>query len=199
MIAVDNAVELMMSTYISLPKRVTGIEATRKEKEQYLKNFPSLLDGIEAYAADKIIGLDLGEIEWLHRLRNQLYHNGNGLSVEKIKVEFYAEIASKLFASLFSSKLDLPETESMGTLERFLSLWIALEIAFRGHDNKRYVNPLLGAQEKLSQGRFTKTDYRRFKELRDLRNVIVHSTGKPQDSISSGDITDLANLLEKAK
>ena len=40
-----------------------------------------MLDALEQYAAPKLAGIDLGEIEWYHRLRNQLYHQGNGLTV----------------------------------------------------------------------------------------------------------------------
>jgi hypothetical protein len=48
-------------------------------------------EAVEKYAQDKLSGFNLGEIEWYHRLRNQLYHQGNGLTVELEKVEVYAE------------------------------------------------------------------------------------------------------------
>jgi hypothetical protein len=66
-----------------------------------VENFPMLLDALEKYAASKLDGIDLGEIEWYHRLRNQLYHQGNGLTVERDKVEVYAELANVLFTNLF--------------------------------------------------------------------------------------------------
>jgi hypothetical protein len=45
-------------------------------------NFPGLLDILEEHCADELAGIALGEIEWYRRLRKQLYHQGNGLTVE---------------------------------------------------------------------------------------------------------------------
>jgi hypothetical protein len=91
MIAIDNAIELTIQTYLGLPKRVTGLKIRRKEFAEMSESFPALLDGLERYANDKLAGIDLGEIEWFHRLRNELYHQGNGLTVERDKVEVYAQ------------------------------------------------------------------------------------------------------------
>lgn len=54
------------------------------------------MDGLEEFASDKLTGIELGDIEWFHRLRNQLYHDGNGITVEKEKVETYAAISKIL-------------------------------------------------------------------------------------------------------
>jgi hypothetical protein len=32
--------------------------------------------------SNKLIGIELGEIEWYHKIDNQLYHDGNGITVE---------------------------------------------------------------------------------------------------------------------
>src|SRR5262245_41320584 len=87
MIAIDNAVELTIKTYLGLPKRVTGLGISRKDFQEIAESFPALLDALEKHATDKLTGVDLGEVEWYHRLRNQLYHQGNGLTVERTKVE----------------------------------------------------------------------------------------------------------------
>jgi hypothetical protein len=101
MISIDNAVELMIKTYLGLPKRVVGFKISRKELDEISSGFPDLLDGLERYGVSKLQGLNLGEIEWYHRLRNELYHNGNGLTVEREKVEVYSELAKLLFRNLF--------------------------------------------------------------------------------------------------
>lgn len=93
MIAIDNAVELTIKTYLGLPKRITGLHVPRKELSEISESFPALLDAIERHAHDKLLGIDLGEIEWYHRLRNELYHQGNGLTVERDKVNVYAQLA----------------------------------------------------------------------------------------------------------
>ena len=75
-----------------------------------------MLEALEKHAATKITGIDLGEIEWYHRLRNQLYHQGNGLTVERDKVEVYAQLANTLFENLFGSKLIEKVTPSSSEL-----------------------------------------------------------------------------------
>lgn len=82
MLSIDNSVELMIKTYLGLPKRVTGLNIGRTKYAEFSESFPKLLDAIDEFASDRIVGIDLGEIEWYHRLRNQLYHQGNGLTVE---------------------------------------------------------------------------------------------------------------------
>ena len=131
MISIDNSVELMIKTFLGLPKRITGLEIPRKEYRDMAESFPSLLDGLEKYAPDKLDGIDLGTIEWYHRLRNELYHQGNGLTVEKDKVEIYSELANLLFKNLFGEELvphASPETELLG---EFMAAWVSLEAGLR--------------------------------------------------------------------
>src|SRR5687767_7062459 len=106
MLSIDNAVELTIKTFLSLPRRITGINLSRKEFQEISESFPQLLDALEKHASDKLNGIDLGEIEWFHRLRNQLYHQGNGLTVDKDKVEIYAELAKIIFSNLFGFRID---------------------------------------------------------------------------------------------
>ena len=126
MISIDNSVELMIKTYLGLPKRISKIEGlSRKALEEITSSFPSLLDGLEKYANAKLNGIDLGDIEWFHRLRNQLYHEGNGITVEREKVEAYAEIAKMLFENLFELKIQENEREfaNHSLVGEFIKLW----------------------------------------------------------------------------
>jgi hypothetical protein len=74
MLSIDNAVELMIVTYLGLPKRITKLQITRKEVDEIKHRFPLMLEKLEQHASDKLLGIELGEIEWYHRLRNELYH-----------------------------------------------------------------------------------------------------------------------------
>ena len=129
MISIDNAVELMIKTYLGLPSRVTGIKGlSRKKYEEISQGFSTLLDGFEEFASDKIVGIELGDIEWFHRLRNQLYHEGNGITVERGKVEGYAEIAKILFYNLFATTVTgLVKETSHSLVGEFFSNWANLE------------------------------------------------------------------------
>jgi hypothetical protein len=57
MISIDNAVELMMKTYLGLPSRITGLNITRKEYQEFSESFQKLLDALEKYTATKLDGM----------------------------------------------------------------------------------------------------------------------------------------------
>jgi hypothetical protein len=128
-LSIDNAVELMLRTYLSLPNRVTGLRIGRAEYDELSGSFPRLLDAMEKHAHAKLSGISLAEIEWYHRLRNQLYHQGNGLTVERSKVEVYAELAKVLFRNLFGVELDAEEALSatQELVGEFLRTWNSVE------------------------------------------------------------------------
>jgi hypothetical protein len=115
MLSVDNSVELMLKAYLHLPRRATSLEVPLQERKEADRSFPALLDVMEKYARAKLTGLSLSEIEWYHGLRNQLYHDGNGLTVEKSKVETYAALAKVLFANLFGYDLK-PDGQGLSAL-----------------------------------------------------------------------------------
>jgi len=125
MISVDNAVELMVKTWLGLPERARGSAGPgRRQLEEASESFPALLDLLQQYGSDKLIGLSLNDIEWYHRLRNQLYHSGNGITVEKSKVETYVELAIALFESLFGQQPTLSKTSGFRTITgEFLEVW----------------------------------------------------------------------------
>ena len=199
LISIDNAVELMLQTYITLPERVTGLELTRKTREEICKNFPSLLDGIEKHASDKIIGLELGEIEWFHRLRNNLYHQGNGLTVVRTQVELYAEIAQKLFESLFGIELDIDDTRNMHKFGAFMDEWIKIEKSLVTLSGQRtsYPNTTV-VRDLIQSGVITKTQATQIAELRLIRNNLVHGKTEPKIALSKKVLDtaqQIANIL----
>ena len=57
---IDNAVELIMKTYLSLPERVTGLKISRKDYDENTQSFPNLLRFLEKNAPEKVHGFDLG-------------------------------------------------------------------------------------------------------------------------------------------
>src|SRR5690606_36510056 len=83
MIVIDNSVEVAVKTYLGLPERASGLRLPRKRFEEAAQSFPALLDCLDEVAPGRLVGLDLADLEWYHRLRNQLYHEGNGITVER--------------------------------------------------------------------------------------------------------------------
>jgi hypothetical protein len=180
MISIDNAVELMIKTFLGLPKRVTGINIPRKDFQEMAESFPKLLDGLETYASDRLDGIDLGTIEWYHRLRNELYHQGNGLTVERDKVEIYSQLANLLFKNLFNYELlptTTPATESLG---EFMSAWAELETALREYASQHSLTGstprgLIDVMRFLQGAALLDPHQRReLDNLRRIRNDIAH-------------------------
>jgi hypothetical protein len=172
MISIDNAVELMIKTYLGLPKRVTGLSIPRKEYQEISENFPALLDALEKYAMDKLDGIELGVIEWYHRLRNELYHQGNGLTVEKDKVEIYAELANLLFKNLFGHEL-VPRGEiGLELLGEFMAAWLELERFRLVRRVQRGNSP-----PEVFRISFTPAERQEFEDYRRIRNQVIH--GEP--------------------
>ena len=105
LLSIDNAVELIIKTYLGLPKRAYGLQIKRSEYQDFSESFPRLLDALERYAPSHlIIGIDLADIEYYHRLRNQLYHHGNGLTVDQ---ESRFTASSRAFCSVPSLAMTL--------------------------------------------------------------------------------------------
>jgi hypothetical protein len=180
LIAIDNAVELTIKTYLGLPKRITGLAVPRREFQEMSESFPALLDGLDKYASDKLEGVDLGAIEWYHRLRNQLYHQGNGLTVARDKVEIYVELAKSLFRNLFGVSLIQTGSHKADLLGKFLESWNRLEAAIietatrespAGSRPRSLMEAALFLEDSKYIGAVDTADLRR---VQDIRNRVVH-------------------------
>ena len=192
MISIDNAIELMIKTYLGLPKRVTGIKGlTRRRYEEISQGFSSLLDGFEEFAPDKIVGIELGDIEWFHRLRNQLYHEGNGITVEREKVEGYAAIAKILFSNLFEIEVeDIPETEPHSLVGEFFYNWASVEQELSrlrikyAKVKKDRVMPLRMLVSKLeAAGSLPTSSSQSLNTIRLFRNELAHGFSTPSIAV----------------
>ena len=181
MISIDNSVELMIKTYLGLPKRITKIEGiTKKKFEDITSTFPNLLDGLEEFSSDKLSGIDLGDIEWFHRLRNQLYHDGNGITVEKEKVETYAEIAKILFGNLFGIEIEETGNETLhhSLVGEFIKEWANFEKQNLNVSGKPRVL-IDQLREMLKNGQLSKKQAEKFNEIRKFKNNLVHGMSSP--------------------
>lgn len=204
LISIDNAVELMMKTYLGLPQRITGLKITRKEYQDFSESFPALLDALERHASDKLDGIDLGEIEWYHRLRNQLYHQGNGLTVERDKVEVYAELANLLFQNLFGFRLVEAESNEAQLLGRFMEAWIDLEKVIMNKASKlqettggRAMMPLDAARLLRQEGVLSDQELQEIDRHRNIRNRVVHGDTNYKDTLRQDLVNRLHNLARQ--
>lgn len=193
----------MIKTYLGLPKRITKIEGlTRKRIEEINSTFPNLLDGIEEFASNKLNGIDLGDIEWFHRLRNQLYHDGNGITVEKEKVKTYAEIAKILFQNLFSIEVEESGDEFINhnLTGEFIKIWAELEklTSFTSSEGRRIL-PLERFKILAEKGELSNSQTQRLDEIRRFRNNLVHGMTLPDKKELKTAIEDLKSIYKSVE
>lgn len=202
MISIDNAVELMVKVYLGLPKRITGLSISRKQYQEFAESFPLLLDALETHASDKIVGVNIGEIEWYHRLRNELYHQGNGLTVERKKVEVYAELANILFEGLFGVRLFEPTDDEAKRLGEFIASWAEFEQTLTGLNSDGSagrVSVIDGIRTLRADGVLTPSELATLDSLRQMRNQIVHAQPHKDLPLTKTSVEKLKALSQKVR
>jgi hypothetical protein len=133
------------------------------------------------YASERVSGLDAGDIEHYHRVRNQLYHNGTGLSVDERYLKSYRQIACILLQNLFGIEPEPPVTEV--SLEKLIYIWNQIELALSkkllsaGIDHKHTFK----WEQAARLGILDLDIASKIAELRLIRNNQVHSTSDKID------------------
>jgi len=190
-ISIDNAVEITVKNYLSLPKQFFGTERpSRKELDECNNGFTSYLSLLFKYADKKLIGIDPGDIEHYHRIRNTLYHDGTGLAVDQEYLNAYFTLAKLLLKRLFN--IDFQEEQEDASLERLILNWNHIE---------EYLAEILETglvhtgtykwEDAISKGLLTMDLVKNITDLRQLRNKIVHS--------KSIDNSELLHTFKKSK
>lgn len=179
-ISIDNAVELIIKTYLGLPKRIRlNSGPSRRELQNAENSFPTYLDLLEQYDSKKLTGISLEDIEWYHRLRNQLYHSGNGITVELAKVETYFEIAKALYQSLFEEEIIIQyNLEPSTDLGLFMEKWIKFESKMRSNlppKNNEYAYYWKREYLEKIDPKLVSV----FNELSEFRNGVIHGIINP--------------------
>lgn len=204
MISIDNAVELSIKTFLGLPERARrSAGPSRKELEQAAESFPSLLDLLEQYGTDHVGDISLDDIEWYHRLRNQLYHAGNGITVERSKVEAYLQLSLALFDGLFGYAPTLDKSAAASTRTgEFLALW---------NDFQRTLRDVMPPKQPGELTLHRKLDFlaglgpdesKRYESLSLFRNSLVHGIDTPRPEVIAEyivQVRELLNQLQKKK
>jgi len=207
MLSIDNAVELMIKTFLGLPKRITALTIPRSRYDEFSESFPKLLDALQEFASDRARGIDLGEIEWYHRLRNQLYHEGNGLTVEREKVRVYAELAKVLFKNLFGYEIEVQGDSKADGLGDFIQAWSELESALgQAWDRQELTGSersylMMTPAQLVERGLLEKSVVKEIESLRRVRNQWVHAIGdgEVRPKITSEMIERLREIVSSIK
>ena len=175
-ISVDNAVEIMIRTFLSLPKSKSGIHVSKKALDDAGNSFPGLLELFWNSVGSRLAGIDQADIEHYHRIRNTLYHNGTGLSVDEQYLTAYRQIAAILLQDLFGVRPAPPRLEP--NLGNLVVLWNRLEqklkerLEISGIDRGK----TFFLDEAMKRGILNREDIEALNETRMIRNSQVHST-----------------------
>ena len=124
-ISIDNCVEVCLRSFLALPKSKSGINVSRSEHDAASGSFPKLLGLLVARAPDRLSGLDTADIEHYHRIRNTLYHEGTGLSVDEQHLLAYRSIAAVLMQNLFEVTINPPQSQP--SLEMLIHSWNSID------------------------------------------------------------------------
>jgi hypothetical protein len=180
-ISIDNSVETSIRTFLSLPEKISGIKFQRKEVDEVGNSFPKMVDLLFNKARFKLAGLDDGDIEHYHRIRNQLYHNGTGLGVDRRYLDAYRQIAAVLLDNLFGVKANPKGAEA--TLENLILLFNEVETLIRKIFNESNVDTghTFKWEMAMRAGILEMEDINQLTELRMIRNTQVHSTAENID------------------
>ena len=174
-ISIDNSVETAIRTFIFMPFSLSKVKFSFKEKEEIGNSFPKMVNLLSEKASSKISGIELSDIEFYHRLRNQLYHDGTGLSVDKNHLEAYRTIGELLLKSLFKIEFNYSPTDK--SLSSLIVFWeeIVKMIKQLFHSNNIDCSKTFKWEEALQKNIITKQQISLFNELKRIRNEQVHS------------------------
>jgi len=183
MISIDNAVELAIKTYLIKNRRTLGIK--RKELNNATKNFPPLIDSLEEHNLIDISVEDLDAVEYYHKIRNNLYHEGIGITIKKNVVEAYFTLAKDLIIRLFDIKVKEPEIltypiqeyiEPYSIVAYFYIIESLLKNNYIDKGIYEFTKPTIPYLLKLSRddNLIQIEEYQKLIDLYSIRNNIVH-------------------------
>ena len=109
----DICVETTMRTFLSLPDGLAPSKVKYFERRKFAEgNFHDLTKGVETACATPIAQTDLHYVKYYHAKRNQLYHQGTGITVAAGDVERYMGVAASLLNHLLGAGQAIAPTPS---------------------------------------------------------------------------------------
>ena len=198
-ISIDNCVEVSIRSFLALPESKSGINVPRSKRDAASGSFPKLLKLLVACAPERLSGLDTADIEHYHRIRNTLYHEGTGLSVDGQYLLAYRSIAEVLMQNLF--EVQMKPAESRPSLEMLIYNWNSIDkLVETALDNAGFTYTYKW-EEALAADLLSQADVTNLTELRMARNRLVHSDTVDAEQIafwakrSAGVLRDLQQRM----
>jgi len=183
-ISIDNCVETCIRTFLSLPQSKSGVKITRSQLEDATNSFPTLLNLFLTHASARLSGIDPYDIEHYHRIRNTLYHNGTGLSVDDQYLHAYRSIAVLLLQKLFGIS-SAQNTEQLG-LDTLIIMWNRIQHLIRKKMEEADIDTSYTYkwEEAFQAGILTPSQVEDLTELGIARNRLVHSQQVDEEDVT---------------
>ena len=196
-ISIDNSVETAIRTFIFMPFSLSKVKFSFKEKEEIGNSFPKMVNLLCEKASSKISGIELSDIEFYHRLRNQLYHDGTGLGVDKNHLEAYRTIGELLLKNLFQIEFNYSTTDK--SLSSLIVFWEEIDKLIKQlfQANNIDFGQTFKWEEALQKNIITKYQISLFTELKRIRNEQVHSLSNEINSTRISYGIEIASELRK--
>jgi hypothetical protein len=161
LISFDNAIEVAITTYLTLNPIQRGNRCYKNiDVEKWLNNYPSKLDFLGAELGNRKLPweVDRGHILWAHDHRNEQYHGGMKGTPEKNVLSIIRKAALWIFSVLF----DVSDPDKL--LERTISDLAAFpppqrDIAFDRAIDREYGMVTIGDQNFYASEVLFSVDY----------------------------------------
>lgn len=116
-ILLDVATETLLRTYLSLPSEVTGAAGKFEDRMKVAQSnsFRNLLKGVQNASHGVFEHKLLEQVQHYHNIRNKLYHDGTGITVNRQSAEEYAHLVEGLFDLLFGFTLGKTDQAASAT------------------------------------------------------------------------------------
>ncbi len=191
-ISIDNCVEVCVRTFLSLPESKSGIQVSRAKVEAVSNSFPRLVEMLFEHAANRLTGVDPADIEHYHRIRNKLYHEGTGLSVDDQYLAAYRSIADLFILDLFGVTYSAPD-EQLPRLDSLILNWNRVDQIIRDRMEKAGIDVrhTYKWEQAYQAAALDPQLVEELTELRMARNRLVHST--------TVDPEDVAHWVRKSR
>jgi hypothetical protein len=175
-ISVDNSVEISIRVFQSLPEKISGKIFTRKERDDAGNSFSKMVELLFNKASDVLVGLSDTDIEYYHRIRNQLYHEGTGLAVDSKQLQEYRQVAAVLLNNLFGIELQ-PKTRET-SIAYLILLCNEVEVLVKNIFESSEIDTGLTFKWEIAmkEGILNFDQIKALTDLRLIRNLEVHAS-----------------------
>jgi hypothetical protein len=184
-ISIDSCVETCIRIFLSLPPAKSGVKVPRTELDAAANSFPKLVELLFGHVGGRLTGLDPYDFEHYHRIRNRLYHEGTGLSVDENHLVAYRSIATILLKNLFNVDVQRFRASEPPRMERLILNWNLIEetVKKRMRESGADDRGTYKWEAALQAGVLTTEAIELLNEVRMARNRIVHSTDTTPEGI----------------